>query len=499
MRKFKMRLQAVVLTVAMVVGFVFGNGQIHATAADTDQTVNVKIQLTYGQTEARGMLDAVNEFRQGEDAWVWNESDTEKITYSNLGTLRIDPVLEQVAMLRAAETAISYAHTRPNGQSCFTAYSADIKGAVAENIAVGYSSAEAVFKAWQETDENYSGQGHRRNMLGSGYVSIGIGHVTYQGTQYWVQEFSSKSTGESLAEVNDSTAVVELEVLKSNIQSVVLNQTEYSLTAGESVSLDDLKIVAKITGYWSYNYNVCILENDYTITADNDQIVSIEDGKLIAKSAGSTTLTVSALGQEMQLPVTVTGESDTPTKTPDPSASEQPNVTKAPSATKEPTETQKPDGTDAPGTQKPDATGVPTETQKPDATNVPKVTQNPNEVKRPDSGVTVESDKEVSVKTGNPLKGKKVSGIKVKQKKKIKKLTISYKRMKKADGYQITYAWNKKFTKHCKVKSTKSASLTLSGLKHKKVYYFKVCAYTLDQNGKKLYSADSKILKYKMK
>lgn len=521
MRRMRVRIQAVVIAVAMTVGAIFGNGNIPVMASDTDQMVNVQIQLTYGQTEARGMLDAINTFRQGEEAWAWDESDSEKVTYSNLGTLRIDPVLEQVAMLRAAEIALSYSHTRPNGQRCFTAYHGAMEGGYrAENIAVGYSSADAVFEGWQETQEKYSGQGHRRNMLNGNYVSIGIGHVTYQGIQYWVQEFSSKSTGESLAEANDSTVVEELEVLKTNIQELTLNKTEYSLTAGESVSLGDLKILAKITDFWSYLLDTCTLENDYTITVDNDQVVSVENGKLTAKSAGTTTLTVNALGHEMQIPVSVTGAAVIPTEEPDPSASSQPNVTETPSASGQPNVTETPSGSSQPnmtetpsGSSQPNVTKAPsaskqpsttenpygsiapTETQKPDA---PTVIGNPDKVKQPDSSVAIESEEAVTAKTGNPLKGKKVSGIKVKQKKKLGKVTIRYKKMKKADGYQITYAWNKKFTKHCKRKNTKSTSLTLSGLKRKKVYYFKVCAYTLDQNGKRRFSSDSKIVKFKI-
>lgn len=166
MGRTRVRLQAVIIAAALTVGTVFGNGNISVMAADADETVAVQIRLSYGQTEARGMLEAVNAFRQGNESWAWNENDTEKITYSNLGALSIDPVLEQIAMLRAAEIALSYSHTRPNGQKCFTAYSGDMEGGYrAENIAAGYSSAEAVFEGWQETEKSYSGQGHRRNML----------------------------------------------------------------------------------------------------------------------------------------------------------------------------------------------------------------------------------------------------------------------------------------------------------------------------------------------
>jgi uncharacterized protein YkwD len=88
-------------------------------------------------------------------------------------------------MQRAAETALSFSHTRPNGTDCFNLYSG--YGACAENIAAGNSKASATFEQWQETNEDYDGQGHRRNMLSSNLTSIGIGHVYYNGRHYWAQ------------------------------------------------------------------------------------------------------------------------------------------------------------------------------------------------------------------------------------------------------------------------------------------------------------------------
>lgn len=86
-------------------------GAFAASSGTTDITVRVK----YGQTEARSMLQLVNAFRTGKDAWYWNEDDKTKTTCKDLSALAYDYELEQMAMLRAAEIALSFSHTRPNG------------------------------------------------------------------------------------------------------------------------------------------------------------------------------------------------------------------------------------------------------------------------------------------------------------------------------------------------------------------------------------------------
>ena len=152
------------------------------------ETTTVPIEFDYGQSEARAMLDMINSFRQGPDAWYWDYTDTNKV-YVRCGPLVYDYELEKVAMLRAAEIAVSFDHTRPNGRSCFsvTQFGTQSYG---ENIAAGYTSAQRVFVGWQESSDPYAGQGHRRNMLNPGFTSVGIGHVKLGRYDYWVQEFS---------------------------------------------------------------------------------------------------------------------------------------------------------------------------------------------------------------------------------------------------------------------------------------------------------------------
>lgn len=67
------------------------------------------------------MLDDINAFRTGGDAWYWNSSDSQKIQTGKLSPLAYSYDLEKVAMQRAAEIALTFEHTRPDGSSCFTA------------------------------------------------------------------------------------------------------------------------------------------------------------------------------------------------------------------------------------------------------------------------------------------------------------------------------------------------------------------------------------------
>ena len=162
--------------VVLVLTLVLGCGII-AHAEDSSYTT-VYYDVTYCQTEARSMLDMINTWKASDDAWYWDSTDTEKISAKTETGLVYDYGLEQIAMQRAADLVLLYSHTRPDNTTCWTAYTYSFR-ACGENIAAGYSSASSVFAAWQETDKNYSGQGHRRNMLSSGYTSVGIACVRY--------------------------------------------------------------------------------------------------------------------------------------------------------------------------------------------------------------------------------------------------------------------------------------------------------------------------------
>lgn len=93
------------------------------------------------------------------------------------------------------------------------------------------------------------------------------------------------------------------------------------------------------------------------------------------------------------------------------------------------------------------------------------------------------------------VKPKKVSGVKAKAAK--KKVTVSWKKAAKAAGYQIQYSTSKNF-KGAKTVTASGTSKVIKGLKSKKTYYVRVCAYA--KNGKKkVMGAYSSKVKVKVK
>ncbi|BBF43349.1 uncharacterized protein containing predicted phosphatase domain [Lachnospiraceae bacterium KM106-2] len=93
---------------------------------------------------------------------------------------------------------------------------------------------------------------------------------------------------------------------------------------------------------------------------------------------------------------------------------------------------------------------------------------------------------------------KKVTSVKAKNNKK-KAVKVSWKKLSKANGYQVIYSTNKKFKKSNKTKTVKATSLQLNKLSKNKTYYVKVRAYRTDSKNKKVYGSYSKVVKVKIK
>ncbi len=82
---------------------------------------------------------------------------------------------------------------------------------------------------------------------------------------------------------------------------------------------------------------------------------------------------------------------------------------------------------------------------------------------------------------------------------KTKKLTVKWKKVSKAKGYQIQIATNKKFTKGKKTKTLSKTTYSFKKLKKNKYYYVRIRAYVYDSNHKKVYGSWSTAKKVKIK
>ena len=150
---------------------------------NVQQNVNPKVKEAF---------DCTNDFRTGSEAYYWNSDNRTKTNLvGKLGKLTLDEELCKAAQIRADEIVKKFSHTRPNDTSCFSVFD-DLSinaMAKAENIAARSSTGKDTFIQWKEDNEDYSSQGHRRNMLGKDYSRIGIAYSYSPNSEYkyyWV-------------------------------------------------------------------------------------------------------------------------------------------------------------------------------------------------------------------------------------------------------------------------------------------------------------------------
>nr|WP_302650475.1 CAP domain-containing protein [uncultured Agathobaculum sp.] len=151
-------------------------------APDTEQTPEEQPDSTPEQTPEQDNGTAQGDYASQVAALV-----NAVRAQHGLAALTVDTKVQRAAQVRAAETAQSFSHTRPNGSSFSTALTeAGVTYRTAgENIAYGQSTPQAVVDAWMNSS------GHRANILSSSYTTIGVGYTVVNGTAYWAQLFTA--------------------------------------------------------------------------------------------------------------------------------------------------------------------------------------------------------------------------------------------------------------------------------------------------------------------
>lgn len=293
---------SVVVAIIMMVTAFFGFGTDTAEAATEPISVNISVQ--YYQTDARSMLNLINNFRTGNENWYWDTDNSAKI-YPQKTTLVYDYNLEKIAMQRAAEIALQFSHDRPDG----SAWSTMIYGGTsswAENIAAGQTSVQQVFNSWKEADENYAGQGHRRNMLDDQFTAVGIAHVYYNGVHYWVQEFGYSASGAAATTANNSNTSVPVEIDQGNIVSMNVASSKPSLSVdiGKSVAVPSAQLTLRLNSTWPARTFTAYTTPSWIV--GNSAVATISGNTVTGQKKGSTTLTATVNGKTIRTNLTVT-------------------------------------------------------------------------------------------------------------------------------------------------------------------------------------------------
>lgn len=498
-----------------------------------DSAYSVKVNVKYGQSAAREILPMINSMRKSSDAWYWNEDNSAKIELTSLEELAYDYTLEKIAMQRAAEIALSYSHTRTDGSICFTAlsefgYSALNAG---ENIAAGSATAEGVNKLWREDDEKYEGQGHRRNMLSGDFNAVGIGHVTYNSVDYWVEVFAKTNSADSAqTPASDDAQDVSVKLDGNSVSDVSISVGADKVTAKYTKESDVPNVNVEITMKDNWPGVKCLVETDKEISVGDPEFVQLKDNKLKGLQLGLTQLDVTALGKSVSFPLEIICEHEY-----EEISRVEPTCTSTGILTKKCKICGHIEEEELPklGHNLTHREGVePTCTKAgsreywhcslcgryfidekcetyvdPDDIELAKTTHMIESI-----GKTVKAThfKKGSVAgskcsvCGKVFSEKKTTAVKkfgkIKTKKLSKGFKVSWSKISGASGFKIMYSANKKFksAKTVTIKSKSAKSAAVSKLKSKKTYYVKVRAYKTEK-GSKLYSTWSSVATVKTK
>ena len=146
-------------------------------AEATDNNLYIKVNANYDM--AYDVISRVNKERKKR----------------GIGGLTPDQTLMDAALVRATETVLYFEHARPNGMK-WSSVNPKVSG---ENLARGSANTTKIMGMWMDS------AGHRENILRSGFNSIGVSVIEYDGTYYWVQLFGR--AGGSGAEYPESGSV----------------------------------------------------------------------------------------------------------------------------------------------------------------------------------------------------------------------------------------------------------------------------------------------------
>ena len=437
-------------------------------------TINIMVKGTEEYTRAKEVLDLVNKERNAK----------------GLNSLRMDYDLQVAAMKRAAEIGINFDHYRPDGTIC-TTISSKING---ENIAYSMKDAKDIMNNWMNSE------GHKKNILDDDFKSIGIGCFKNGEVYYWVQLFSTSETTFELIKTGSQTTTRSISVLNENLNLYGRKATNSTSSSYMNIGNKGSYLYGIYNKKSSYVYSVGVA-SDYTFSSSNISVIKINsDGTFNAVGEGNAIITIALKSNPaVKFTENITVKLLEPTKVTGLIAKNQ-KTTKFDITWNLQSETA----------DKYEVYMYNSKTKKYE--KLGESSSNAGEVYGLKSGTTYKlkvracrtykgttyygpySDVLKTTTATDKTKITKTKGAK-------KKLTVNWKKISKATGYQIQVATDKKFTKNKKsvtISKNKTISTTIKKLKGKKKYYIRVRTYR-KVAGKKVYSSWSSVKNVKTK
>lgn len=199
-----------------------------------------------------------------------------------LKKLVMDSVLLEVAMQRAHECVLQFAHERPNGKACHTAHKLELGEAYGENIAFGQKTPEWVTDAWMHSS------GHKENILDSEWEAVGIGCVKVNGSLYWVQFFGNI--------LRDKVTKSDYKN-KAKTRPVEVKKNKQYYKASFRVDTTSLKVGQSTTIHTLWN-GVELNNSGVTGSSSNPSVCKVSNGKIVGIGEGTATVRIYFAGYE---------------------------------------------------------------------------------------------------------------------------------------------------------------------------------------------------------
>ena len=207
--------------------------------------------------------------------------------------LKMDKNQLEGAMVRAAEIAVVYSHTRPNGESCFSILPKPSgSSSRSENIEIGGYTAESAVSGWMGS------QPHKEAILNTKYVSTGIGVFECNGNFFWTEFFSTESAV-APSSTNDQTTSQSISVSGSSGGLMTLESPYTTLAISQSV---EAKVSIK-----SYTKVVYVDTSRFNWSSSNSNIASVSSSGIItANSPGTAVITATVKNSTISKTLTIT-------------------------------------------------------------------------------------------------------------------------------------------------------------------------------------------------